>query len=228
MEVTRGDPDRVDDQAIGEVLARYEERVPSGFVQKLESTRQDVQALRTENETMRETIAQRDLLLKDQSDELATQNRELAALQKKLDRLIGADERRARKEETAAGRRARARRATGVLAALALAAGAVLIWFPRRDRVGAAEGGHRLRWILPHGHGAGHRLREGRLLGGQGNRARGSDPGPFLWLVERRRRPQRSGLKASAHDPGEVAVRLRPTSAPEPDQVDGDLDLPPP
>jgi hypothetical protein len=38
VEATRGDLNRVDDQAIGEVLARYGERVPSGFVQKLEST----------------------------------------------------------------------------------------------------------------------------------------------------------------------------------------------
>ena len=129
VEVAHGNPDRVDDRAIGEVLARAQERMPSGIVRELESTQHDIGILRGENHSMRDKIASRDQRLKDQSDELAAQNRELAALQKKLDQLIGSDERRSTKERAAAARRLVARRTAGALVAAAFVAAGILTWF---------------------------------------------------------------------------------------------------
>jgi hypothetical protein len=140
VEVAHGDPERVDDDAIGEVLARYEERVPAAFAEELENTQQDIEVLRSENKSMRAAIAQRERLLKDQTDELALQNRELAALQKKLDRLIGSEERRSQNEKAAEKRRLVAREAAGVLVALGFAATAVLIWFAGGIESGVIRG----------------------------------------------------------------------------------------
>lgn len=129
VEVAHGEPELVDDHTVGEVLARSEARLAPGFATELESTQVDVEALRTENRTMREEIADRNQRLKDQGIALRTQNRELASLQKRFDQLAGSDARRSRREETLARRRKLVRELTGSAAGGVFVLTALALWF---------------------------------------------------------------------------------------------------
>lgn len=129
VEVAHGEPELVDDAAVGEVLARSEGRLSPVFARELESTQADVETLRAENKAMRDEITERDERLKEQAAELGSQNRELAKLQNTLERLAGSEERRARRETAAARRLLLARETVASALALLLVAAAVGVWF---------------------------------------------------------------------------------------------------
>jgi hypothetical protein len=128
VELTHGEPERIDDEAIGEVLASYEERIPAKVAEQLESARRDIDALQAENETLRGELTSRDRHAEDQDAALATQNRELDAHQKDLQALKLANDRRAKRERAAAARRRRMRGALGLVGALVFGAAALAIW----------------------------------------------------------------------------------------------------
>jgi hypothetical protein len=120
-EVAQGEPERVNDDAIGEVLARHQ-ALPAEFARRLESAGADIRLLRDENRSMREEIAERERRLLEQTDQLAIQNRELAMLHSKLEALIVSDERRNARERRVALSRQIARRALAFMIAVLLVA----------------------------------------------------------------------------------------------------------
>lgn len=117
-EVAHGDPEQVNDDAIGEVLARSQGFLPAEFARRLESTGTDIRSLRDENRSMREEIEERERRLLEQSDQLAVQNREIAVLHRKLEGLIGSDMRRSERERRTAVNLRLARHALGGLFAV--------------------------------------------------------------------------------------------------------------
>jgi len=112
-EAAQGDPEQVNDEAIGEVLARSQDFLPAAFARRLESAGADIRSLRDENRSMREEIEEREIRLHEQADLLAIQNREIAMLHLKLEGLIGTQERRQAWERRAAVHRLLARRTIG-------------------------------------------------------------------------------------------------------------------
>jgi hypothetical protein len=138
-EVAHGDPERVDDAAIAEVLARSR-LLPAEFVRKLESTGADIEFLREENRAMREEIEQRDLRLRDQSTQLASQNNQIAVLHRSIERLISSDERRCERERRLVFKLTLARRSFGGVVAVLFLAGTTAIWL-----LGDMSGG---RWFV--------------------------------------------------------------------------------
>jgi hypothetical protein len=109
-EAAQGDPEQVNDQAIGEVLARSHDFLPAAFARRLESAGADIRSLRDENRSMQEEIAERDIRLHEQAELLAVQNREIAMLHLKLEELIGSRERHDVWQRRAASQRLLARR----------------------------------------------------------------------------------------------------------------------
>lgn len=121
-EAAQGDPERVSEEAIGEVLARSQDFLPGEIARRLESTRADIGALRDANRSMQEEVSERDRHLREQADQLAIQNEEIAALHRKLERLLGTEEMLRARAQRAALDRSRTRHPLGFGLAMALAA----------------------------------------------------------------------------------------------------------
>jgi hypothetical protein len=140
-EAAQGDPEKVDDDAIGEVLARSQDFLPVEIARRLESTGADIKALRAENRSMQEEVAERDLRLREQSQQLVVQNQEIAVLHRKLEGLVGSEELRSARERRAARYRLRARRALCfLLASVAAIFGVALSVLKDHAWVGASIG----------------------------------------------------------------------------------------
>ncbi|MBK5218977.1 MAG: hypothetical protein JJE35_04215 [Thermoleophilia bacterium] len=116
MEVTHGNPDHVDEEVVGEVLARYQGQVRAPLVKEVGQAKMDSDELRSE-------LASRDVELGEQKERLASQDRQLGDQQEELDKLVDAEQQRAERRKTRERRRRLARRIVGVpLAILVLAA----------------------------------------------------------------------------------------------------------
>jgi hypothetical protein len=129
VEVAHGEPGLVDDRTVSEVLARSENRIPPAFTRELETTQASVDALRKQNAAMQEEIAARDQSLKSQAGEMASQSRNLAYMQEKIDELTASDQRRSRQEKIATRQRRLRREVRGTIAAAGFVVAAVLLWF---------------------------------------------------------------------------------------------------
>jgi hypothetical protein len=112
-EVAHGDPDRIDDEAIGEVLARSQEFLPADLARELEDTHNHIESLRDDSRSMKEEISERDRLLEVQADRLEAQNQQIVDLQESLGKLLHSDAARAKRERRARKCRLIARRAAG-------------------------------------------------------------------------------------------------------------------
>ncbi len=121
-EAAQGDPEQVNDEAIGEVLARSHDFLPAAFARRLESAGADIRSLREENRSMQEEISERNIRLHEQAELLAIQNREIAMLHVKLEGLIGSREQRDLWERRVASHGLLARRIMGLGIGLVLIA----------------------------------------------------------------------------------------------------------
>jgi hypothetical protein len=128
VEVAHGDPERVDDEAIEEVLARYEERAPAGFAQQLEEARRAIEALREENRAMGEELARRVRRFEGQAHTVASQNREIDAQRQTIAGLQRENAVRLRRERRGARRRRTVRGVAGVAAAAIAIAAVAYLW----------------------------------------------------------------------------------------------------
>lgn len=128
-EVAHGDPERIDDAAISEVLARSQEFLPAELARELERAHHDIESLRSESKSMREGIADRERQLEDQAAQAAGQIRKIESLQESLNRLADSDMRRTKKERLAAKRRRIVRRVVGCSGAAMVILAAIAAWF---------------------------------------------------------------------------------------------------
>lgn len=128
IEVSHGDPENISDEAIMEVLARYEERVRAPLAEEMEKAQRGIESLQAQNEKLRSALTERDERLRDQGDSLASQNRELGAQHTLIDELKRAEDQRTRRETRTAARRALVRQIGSSIVAILVLAAAVVLW----------------------------------------------------------------------------------------------------
>ncbi len=121
VEVAHGDPERVDDEAIAEVLARSEGRAPDGFSQQLEDARRDIASLHEESAAISNE-------LEAQENTVATQSDEIEHLREMLQEVRVENLHRMQREDEAAHRRSVLRRFGGSAIASALVFSTILLW----------------------------------------------------------------------------------------------------
>jgi hypothetical protein len=121
IEVTHGDPDQVDDEAVMEVLARYEDRVRAPLLEEMEKAQRGIRSLRSENDGLRGAIGDRDQRIRRQEVSLKAQQEQLGAQQTTIKRLSDAELSRQARESAA-------RKATSIAAAALVMAVAIVAW----------------------------------------------------------------------------------------------------
>jgi hypothetical protein len=126
-EAAQGEPEQVSEEAIGEMLARSQDFLPAEVARRLESSRADIRALRDENRSMQEAVSERDRRLREQSNQLTTQNHEIAVLHRKLERLASFEESRSVREYRASLDRSHTRLALGFALVGIVVAGALAV-----------------------------------------------------------------------------------------------------
>jgi hypothetical protein len=128
LEVTHGDPDRLDDGSVAELLARYEARLKAPLAEQVDAAHGDLDVLRTENTGLRASLEERDKQLAEQGESIASQDRQIAEQQGQINKLKKAEEKRAAREREDTERRRVIKRVAGTALAFLVTIATVFSW----------------------------------------------------------------------------------------------------